>query len=1367
MRWSIYQWSASTVSWNRVRSAGFDVTQYWNYIDWYDTDYNEFTKITHLVDNTHQLTVLDASIGDTVKVQNVGSGGWLLLEKYADVVSIDYTQSYKVIGRQNGTIEFSSGLYNATDSIIGFDGGLFDSAYFDNQAVKELRIIIDTIKDKILVDELYVEYLKLFFASVRYAFNEQIYIDWAFKTSFVKATHNAGDLKEKVTYNSDNLESFEDYIKEVKPYRTQVREYISSYRKVDPAANSVTDFDLPSTINSEYKVEPVEVKLDDNGNVITIFSEIDTYPWKHWNDHVGFTIQEIVIVDGGSGYISRPEVRIVGGFGSGAVAKAYISAGKVNRIQLISNGSGFLKAPTIIIDGGLSETGTQATAVAIIESEVVRSNKITVKFDRTTKTYYVTELEVTEDFIGTGSRLQWPLRFSPLKNIGTSSVKIYPYNVDVNNPRVIGVDVLREDYTLATKTSSDKGFTSYSGTITFATAPENKEQIRVTYTKDFSHLSAADRINFYYEAQTGKLGKDLAQLMTGIDYGGVNITGLGFQVSGGWDSLPFFTDAWDGFDSNFTDYIVTVSDSTYEYNLPYVPANGEEIHVYLNGTRIDDPYFDLYDGSTVQPNGRKVAPAGTYMKSLVGDGITSTFQLPTLEATPPLDINDGDKLIFRKSTSDGSYTPLPTEYDTQLSGGDLAYNTASGLSADDINVDGDGFVTPMTSHAPEEVVPGQVVDAVAIKVYQLPTSGASKIFFNNFVCDGIETDFNLEEPSVNSAVVFVKLDNLILTQDVDYTINWNTKVISLTVAPAAKKIVSIISFSVGSDYLLDTNYFVSDGSTVEFVTNAPWVEEDSTDIGSIVLVDGSTVTYELFKTDASYTKPNVVGIRLGAAPDIGKLIYYMVTADANLLTSVVKSDVIPADGSTLVFNLVNTIGTTQPYENSTLVLVDGEILNPSLTQYFKLDSGNLSYNLSPYKSLPYVINPVDCEVYLDGERLNYGVDYSFDLSVVSINISALKYVEGATLAVSNFLNSEYRIANNQITFTTAPPDNSDVKVISFYNHKVENILRTNEFIGLTSALDIDTPDYYKYHSLVGGTFKLFNAVKSDSYVWIIKNGQLLSHSVDYYLNSDLMTITLASPLIITDVLDVMVFNSNTITKGYGYMQFKDMLNRVHYKRLNKAKSTRLGRDLLPLDVEIEVEDGTVLTEPNASKNLPGVIEVYGERIEYMGKSGNTLSRLRRGTLGTGVRSIYPAGTLVQDIGVTETIPYQDTQITETVYSDGESDQISIGFVPEQNEIDVFVGGYRLKKNSYDMFVEANNYPYSPEGDDTFSAEFTADGLSSAVSLATIPAEGTRVTVTKKIGRIWTDSSGTLTYSSTDQANFIKDTETNYPEYPLE
>jgi len=56
---------------------------------------------------------------------------------------------------------------------------------------------------------------------------------------------------------------------------------------------------------------------------------------------------------------------------------------------LVNSGTGFLKAPEIVIDGGLAVDGVQARAVAIIESEVVRANKISIKFDRTSKTYFV------------------------------------------------------------------------------------------------------------------------------------------------------------------------------------------------------------------------------------------------------------------------------------------------------------------------------------------------------------------------------------------------------------------------------------------------------------------------------------------------------------------------------------------------------------------------------------------------------------------------------------------------------------------------------------------------------------------------------------------------------------------------------------------------------------------------------------------------------------------------------------------------------------------------------------------------------------------------------------------------------------------
>ena len=63
---------------------------------------------------------------------------------------------------------------------------------------------------------------------------EQKGCDWVFKTSFVKVKHNLGPLFQDVTFNNNNLANYESYINEVKPYRTKVREYLSSYEKTDP-----------------------------------------------------------------------------------------------------------------------------------------------------------------------------------------------------------------------------------------------------------------------------------------------------------------------------------------------------------------------------------------------------------------------------------------------------------------------------------------------------------------------------------------------------------------------------------------------------------------------------------------------------------------------------------------------------------------------------------------------------------------------------------------------------------------------------------------------------------------------------------------------------------------------------------------------------------------------------------------------------------------------------------------------------------------------------------------------------------------------------------------------------------------------------
>lgn len=1478
-KWAIYNWNVSKFRWDRVRTQAYDVTQFWDYQDWYSEGYSQFSAIDYVVDNTYQLAKLEASIGSVVKVKNIGSGGWVLLEKYDNVITIDYTQNYKVVAREKGTIQFSSLLYNFKNTKFGYDGSLYDSSLYDNFAEKELKIILDVIKNSIFIEGLRIEYIKLFFSSLRYVFTEQYFIDWAMKTSFINATHNAGSLKQKVTYNSDNLQDFEKYVNEVKPFRTKVREYVSAYSNVDNTQTAITDFDLLPSIDNLYNISPIRTKVNDNtGEIEYTDSSILSYPWKFWYDNNGFSIQSIALADQGSGYISRPQVRIIGGFGSGASAKAYINNGKVTRIDLVSAGSGYLKAPQIIIDGGLSTNGVAARASAIIGNSVIRSNNINIKFDRITRNYFITELTETETFTGTGSRKQWALKFSPELSTNKTVVSIN------------SVEVLKNDYTISSRKTTTRGYTSYFGIITFVNSPASGDSIEITYTKDFNHLSAADRINFYYNPQTGQLGKDLAQLMQGIDFGGVNITGLGFTVGGGWDSLPWFSDAWDGFDAQFDDYIITVNDSSFTFTLPYVPEAGQQINIYHNGKRIDDPYFDDYDSSTTQPNGRKVPVPGTIMNTWIGDGVSNTITIPD-GGVFDIDIKDGDKLIFRKNTSDGSRAADPNEYDTQLSGGNLAYTSATGFAPDDINIDGEGLITPMHSHAPEEIVPGHISDAVAIKVFRLPRSGSSRIFFKNYICDGLDTQFGFEQFANSTSAVFVKAEDVILRENYDYSIDFNNRLVNLFYAPALDSVITVISFGFASENVLDTGVYVSDGSTLDYITNAPWpayvTDDQEVDaynrLNGVVLVDGVSVNYELYKTpDTSYA-PRRVGIKLASAPYPNQNIVYIITGDNNNSLSTVYNYQIPVDGFTTNFQLPNnTVGMAQPFENNVIVVKNDKILTPGIVTNFRMLDKQLVYAIPPSKSEPFVISPDKFFVYQNGNLLINGVDYLISSADISITFNQDKYVEGAILTLIDTQQSEYYFFNTEISFTFQPLLTDDIRVISFYNHNVEKIIRTTERFDITTNIVPETAQYYAFQSLRGGKIRLFRTVNRDDYVWVTKNQKLLSHSIDYYLDDDLRTIRLAEPvkefsyevqlvssptavgstiLQVADVneienlvvgakvnyesegyfelntfvtaisgvnvtinnptlielpanatiefsgvekIEVILFNDNHITLGYGYMQFKDMLNRVHYKRIRKSKSTRLKSNLQQKDITIVVEDGSVLSAPNPSRNLPGIIEINGERIEYFSLENNILGQLRRGTLGTGSPAVHRAGSFVIDIGPTETIPYNDQHIVETFIGDGSSQEFPLNYTPiksdithwftnfgcklkgnydslssyvlndvviynnkyykntssskgivptnslyweqyisipssygQANEIDVFVGGYRLKKVPYYLYEENNNYPYSPEGDSMKEAEFSVNG-ESRVRLTQGAFENSKVIVVKKVGRIWED-----------------------------
>ena len=740
----------------------------------------------------------------------------------------------------------------------------------------------------------------------------------------------------------------------------------------------------------------------------------------------------------------------------------------------------------------------------------------------------------------------------------------------------------------------------------------------------------------------------------------------------------------------------------------------------------------------------------TIVSTFVGNGDIDTITLPI-----GYTVNEGDQFIFRKSTSDGSIKPQEADYDTALTGGNLAYSSATGLNAEDIIVDGDGFVTPTTSPATEEVVPGQIFDTVAIKVYEKPSAGSANIKVDNYVGNNSTVEYAISQQINSPQAVLVKITDgtatsVIKTMNDDYVVNFNARTITFNTAPTATQVVSIFSFGFSGSNILDLDYFIGNGTTKEFITKAPWLSN----ITSLVYLDGIPETVELFETDETYDSNKRVGIRFSSAPTLNTVINFVIISGDEQTFAVTKTERIAADGrenmdggipnGTSTYNLQNTIGNSQPVEASMIVRVDQAILSSANNLYFKIKSNKLIYAIDSTVYLPYSLDIADITVYVGSTMLRLGTDYTVDLSGISVKITTQvrnTYVNQQLIisVLPNMLtvgpaytylpglnNTQPRIVFNQVY------DNTQVvEVISSYKHDILDIQRTSTTVSFATSFVQEEIELFNINSpTFGQVIQLDRTVISDNYIWVMRNDKLLVPSVDFKLNSDKQSITLTLSPTGNDKFTMMTFSSNVLKPGISYMQFKDMLNRVHYKRLSLNKQTTLAQDLSWNHTSITVVNASNFDEPNPSVNKPGVIEIRGERIEYFTKIGNVLSQLRRGTLGTGTPIVHRTGAFVQDIGPSETIPYTENTVVEQVIADGTDTVDLIKITPGlytftnpstnvtktlPHDIEVFVGGYNIGAEwaanvSYTvgMFITLGSYTYRCTTNHVSSSTFHAD-----------------------------------------------------------
>lgn len=354
-----------------IRRQGFKTTNYWNYTNWYANGFTKDTVPNYVVGTNRDIYKLNIQENDIVRVLNVSTEFGTLVDydidfdQYTNAELYKYTSSEgqmlgTLVGINGGTIQLSPDLYKKW----GFDSERFDTFGFDFDVNKEFRYILKGLQNEIFVNELEIEWNRTLYYLIDLILAEQKYIDWFFKSSFISINHNVNGLKQIPGYVKDRQQSFAEFINEVKPYRTKIREYKLTYNDIDVNRLTVTDFDLPAIWDSRVEqFRSPNNEYSHDGNLLA------RSQYQDWVQNHKYHIGNIDIVSGGynysgifSGVTAPPSIVITrndSNIGANASALAQVTAispFSVTGISIRDIGGNYTATPSLhIINNGADQ----------------------------------------------------------------------------------------------------------------------------------------------------------------------------------------------------------------------------------------------------------------------------------------------------------------------------------------------------------------------------------------------------------------------------------------------------------------------------------------------------------------------------------------------------------------------------------------------------------------------------------------------------------------------------------------------------------------------------------------------------------------------------------------------------------------------------------------------------------------------------------------------------------------------------------------------------------------------------------------------------------------------------------------------------
>ena len=666
---------------------------------------------------------------------------------------------------------------------------------------------------------------------------------------------------------------------------------------------------------------------------------------------------------------------------------------------------------------------------------------------------------------------------------------------------------------------------------------------------------------------------------------------------------------------------------------------------------------------------------------------------------------------------DSLINPSTSAYPTW---GGLGLINATGIDPLEVIIDGSyNFIPTQLNQAPEELVPGLTADSLSIDVYtkgayQTPT------IFNGSINVTASTSSNLTQaislsvmpPTISSIVVTLNgtllnyvgstdLFNTTTNTSTQFTVNWaahqivipkqatagllsysiigvgdadstgiglidyQARSVTITTASNSASIVTLARYDdVGKAYV--TLDGVSRGSLLVSHVQSAGGKRAKIDLSGLSLGDHLVQCWLFSSANAKFNEIIEQNYHAGSTPSF--------TNDANGFATGIKLNATPrytgSPDSQIIVELIS--------DNGNKIR-----LKSPFTTYYTVtneDVTQVSYPIVGSTS-SFVVDTVSAkniQVYLNGQPLYYATDRSLDYYIVDNQVKLTyrqglfgnKPTVGSTVVIETFYSSNIgnsvSIRDGSVKYdydyviTGVPEIGYTLLLSPNYSYLTSATIRIVTFaiqdsLGMVPQTFVGNPNR---------TYKLNHPVLNSNYLWIEANTSAtglisLTNGLDYQLLEDHLTVLVGANIVLTNKDTVFITSfadPGRSAKTLGYRVTKDFLGKSSFTRLSSADSTYLTKPLGAGDTEIHIADGSILSPSNDDANIPGVVSIAGERIEFFKNIDNVLSQLRRATGGTSSVESLPAGTIVMDQGINQIIneniatPYSDITLIQNTYT---------------------------------------------------------------------------------------------------------------------